>query len=176
MPTSPERFKKAFQIATQAKTTEIQCAWKGPQGNFTQVMRSTLPTIADDLKLVLYNADYYTLDAIFYTERDTQHFNKNTTYAKFIEIAFEHENQVNGAVAEINKLQLFNVPLKVLVTYVEKSNQAAHLERYSTIINDADVFGDFSYVCMQLVIFGEFIDNQPTWSFWKYLGRGFMEI
>lgn len=167
---------KAFLSATQKKAEDIQGAWRGPVGNYTKVMWRTLPIIAKDLNLSVYDKDYYTLDAVFYTEIDTQHFPVDSVYVKSIEIAYEHENQVNGSVNEIHKLQHFNAPLKVLVTYAPKNKQFEYLDKYCAIINNADIFGDITYSRQQLVIFGELISNQPTWSFWKYYRNSFNQI
>ena len=49
-----------------------------------------------------------TLDCIYYTLKDTEHFgNPQATYATCISIALEHENDIRGTFTEMNKLQLF---------------------------------------------------------------------
>ena len=50
-------------------------------------------------------SDYYWLDGIFYAEADPI-FGANTTYAKSIAVAIEHENLSADSQREMNKLQL----------------------------------------------------------------------
>lgn len=170
---SPHQFKKAFLTAIAEYDKEIVSAWRGRQASFTALIRSTFPMLASELGLKVYNRDYYTLDAVFYTEKDEQHFNPDATYVKYIAVALEHENQVIGSEAEINKLQLFNVPLKVLITYAEGDSREYYLDRYAKIIQEADVFGDFSTARKQLVIFGRCDGLSACWSFYVYSSSGF---
>jgi hypothetical protein len=117
----------------------------------------------------VYSADYYTLVCIYYTERDTDHFSPDTTYAKYICIALEHENDIRGSAIEMNKLQLFNAPLKVLITYTQHaSERAAYLESYTKILRGADIFGDFATHRRQLVVFGDKQETTVNWRFYVY--------
>ena len=150
--------------------------WKGALTKFTETMRELLPIIADDLDVRVYNSDYYTLDAIFYHDKDDEHFPRTSVYAEYIAIAFEHENRVIGSEAEINKLQLFNAPLKVLVTYAGDQAKDYYLARYEKIIQQADIFRDIPTKKRQLVIFGTCDGNRTQWTFHVYTGNGFHEL
>ena len=172
----PQEFKKAFLEALPIKESEIISNWKGPLTQFTTTMRDFLPEIASILSLNLYNGDYYTIDAIFYEDKDVDHFSPDRTYAKYIAIALEHENRLSGTESEINKLQLFNVPLKVLITYASDDERDNYLSTYSNIIENADVFGDISTLRKQLVIFGSCDGNNTNWSFHVYNSGGFVTI
>jgi hypothetical protein len=117
------------------------------------------------------------LDSIFYSERDNEHFGSTVTYAKCISIAMEHENEPRGTAIEINKLQLFNASLKVLITYVQKPKERSlYLDRYMKIIQGADLFDDFATLRRQLVIFGSLTDQTVSWHFYAYETSGFREI
>ena len=54
---------------------------------------------------------------MFYQERETQHVRAHAMYARWISVAIEHEREARTTYREINKLELFNVPLKVLITH-----------------------------------------------------------
>jgi hypothetical protein len=132
---------------------------------------------AGHLNLKIYNGDYYTLDAIFYDEKDVHNFPEHTTYAKYIVIALEHENRLCGTQVEINKLQLFNAPLKVLITYSnDEKEKERYLEMFKNVIKDADVFGDISTSRKQLVVFGSCDGTTTNWSFHVYRGGAFVRI
>ncbi len=144
------------------------------------MMRSILfPDIARELGLQCYPGDYYTLDAMFYRDKDTTNFASHLTYAHFICVALEHENYAESTAVEINKLQLFNAPLKVLITYpgtVQNANNL--LAKYEEMIKAADVFGDCSTMRRQLVIFGRKEKQQqiPAWSGFEYQAKGFHQL
>lgn len=174
---TPEQFKKALLKVLEPSGSTLISIWYGHGPEFTKTMRKFFDEVANNLKLNIYNRDYYTLDAIFYEEKDTEHFSPATTYAKYIAIALEHENALDTSVIEINKLQLFNAPLKVLITYVLKETQKSdYLKTYSAIIKEADIFGDISTQKKQLVIFGFRYNNEVKWSFHVYKDGGFVEI
>lgn len=142
---SPVDFYTAFLKVASEEARALKEVWSRYR-DFTKLMRSCIfPTIADRLGLCCYERDYYTLDAILYARRDTKHFPSGTTYAKFISVALEHENDPVGTAVEMNKLQLFNAPLKVLITYPWSDDHGQELlERYTEIIAEADVFEDIS--------------------------------
>jgi len=172
----PEQFKEAFLKVITAKDAEIVSIWRGPLSPFTKKMRELLPDIASHLGLNIYNDEYYTLDAVFYEEKDTMHFSADYTFAKYIAVALEHENRLMGTEIEINKLQLFNAPLKVLITYAEEDQKKKYLDIYSRIISEADVFGDISTHKKQLVIFGQCDGTRSEWSFHVYQDGRFVAI
>lgn len=173
----PETFKEAFLKVTILNDKDIIGCWNRSLTEFTSQMRRIFPNIAEELNLELYNGDYYTIDAIFYEAKDIKYFNKNAVYAEYISIALEHENRLYGSQIEINKLQLINTPLKVLIAYSGSSEEInSYLSMYSEIINKADIFSDFSNLRRQLVIFGACENEKLNWSFHVYKHRRFIEI
>ncbi len=79
----------------------------------------------------------------------------------------------------MNKLQLFNTPLKVLVTYAGGSKADALVDKYARIMTNADVFSDFTTQRKQLVIFGPPGKNPPVrinWSYHVYKQGRFIQI
>ena len=171
----PETFKEAFLKVMMLNDKDLIGCWNRSLTEFTSQMRRIFPSIAEELKLELYNRDYYTIDAIFYEEKNIKHFDKDAVYAKYIAIALEHENRLYGSQAEINKLQLINTPLKVLITYSGSSEEKdSYLSMYSEIIDEADIFSDFSTLRRQLVIFGACENDKTNWSFhsWAYFYSG----
>ena len=130
--------------------------WEKALKDFTNYIRGTIfPRIAQKLGLQSFHTDYYTLDAIFYEGKDVEHFSENTTYAKYISVAIEHENIASTTHIEMNKLQLFNTPLKVLIAYAAAGAETDKLlDRYLKIMRAADVFDDVATLRRQLVVFG----------------------
>ncbi len=138
---------------------------------------SMFPKIACRLGLCCYKRDYYTLDGIFYRERDDKNFPEYMTYAKFISVALEHENDAGRSQIEMNKLQLINTPLKVLITYPTKRDPSEKLlEKYVEIVSGADIFSDISTLRRQLVIFGSRKGERPVWEGFVYSQSRFVPI
>lgn len=132
--------------------------------------------VAKELELLPYTEkDYYWLDAIFCEAYDHVHFPENSRYAKYIVVAIEHENDCDSSVIEMNKLQIYNAPLKVLITYCDSDKKTEEqLAKYSIIMNDADVFSDFDYLRRQLVIFGRLKGPIVDWNYYVYDGSRFV--
>lgn len=172
----PEDFKTSFEKAFSRNEESLLKHWRGAQGKHTEEVRKILPEIASDLKLQLHNSDYYYLDAVFYEAKDTTYFPADSTYVKYVAIALEHENDVMNTQTEIIKLQLFNTPLKVLITYAGENSFNEHLQKYAKIISESDVFSDFDEKRKQLVIFGDIINNKPNWAYFLYEKKGFKRI
>ena len=175
---TPAEFQTAFLDTVREREGEVIKHWQGAQSSHTQEMiGEVLPRIASKLNLQSYAGDYYTLDTIFYSDKDVKHFPEASTYAKSIAVALEHENVLKGSCVEMNKLQLFNAPLKVLITYARAGfGLEEFLQKYAEIVRDADVFGDFSNRNRQLVIFGDLVDGSPTWKFFVYQDLDFIPI
>ena len=172
----PVDFYRAFlQVASKAVPSLME-VWSKYR-DFTKLMRSDIfPKIADLLGLCCYSSDYYTLDGIFYAETGTKHFRSGTTYAKSIAVALEHENDPVGTATEMNKLQLINTPLKVLITYPWRDEHAQKLlESYAGIVTAADIFRDIATLRRQLVIFG-FPGESPRWQAFTYVERSFNPV
>ena len=177
---SPDMFLSTFLEISNKHSQQLRDVWYRTR-DYTKLMRSVvLPDVADKLGVFCYNRDYYTLDAVFYQELDTQHFRDGWTYVKYISVALEHENDPTGTAAEMNKLQLFNAPLKVLITYPNSASQAEELlAKYGKIISESDIFGDIKTSRRQLVIFGVQAggsDQPPAWQGYTYTGSGFEPI
>jgi hypothetical protein len=175
--TSPKQFADAFIQLTTEKHTELADLWD-QSALYTGLMRGVvLPRVAERLGLLSWPNEYYTLDSIFFREKDTMHFGEHSTYAKHIEVAIEHENAIKGSEKEMNKLQLFNAPLKVLITYDNReSDQPEYLKKYQAIINGADVFNDISTHRKQLLILGRKPTDKIQWSAFVYEGTGFVPL
>ena len=174
---SPESFKNAFVFDAKKSDAAIVHQWDRGRKDFTTLMRGVMADTAAHLQAEIYNRDYYGLDCIFYSERDVVHFPANQNiYVKFITVAIELENDIHSTAVEMNKLQLFNAPLKVLVTYPKVSEKQLYLDRYSTIIKEADILQDFSTQRKQLVAFGTTNKVTASWTFHVYGNGGFHEI
>ena len=115
---------------------------------------------------VSWNKEYYTLDGMLYEERGMDETGKHATYANWISVAIEHEKDVSRAREKMNKLQSFNAPLKVLITYAaEGPASETLLRRYENLIKTSDVFHDVATLRQQLVIFGRprpFLNGDST--------------
>ena len=181
---SPIDFKKSFQsVARESEQDMLRCWTSGSQFT-TLVRKQVLLNVARKLELEAYcEKDYYWLDAIFYEEKDNVHFAVDRVYAKYISVALEHENTpfAKGCdtAVEMNKLQLFNTPLKVLITYANGAKAKELLDKYARIMISADVFSDFTTQRKQLVIFGPPGNNPPArinWSYHVYEQGRFIQI
>ena len=176
---SPVEFKQAFQIVTGQAEQEMLRRWNNGTQYTSLIRDQILPGVAQELGLQGYcEKDYYWLDAIFYEEKDTVHF-RSGTYAKYIVVALEHENLPSGTAVEVNKLQLFNTPLKVLITYADGANAATLLAKYTNILAEADIFSDFTTKRKQLIIFGPPGNRLPlhiNWTFHIYQNGVFIAI
>ena len=76
----------------------------------------------------------------------------------------------------MNQIQLFNVPLKVLITYSAEGTEAdSLLGNYERIIRAVDVFDDLSTLRRQLVIFGT-SGTAREWRFFAYSSDGFVHL
>jgi len=174
---TPEKFKEAFLKAVQSVNSEIIALWNSRPAYTTLMLKDLLPKVAVELDILVWTSNYYYLDSIFYAERDNDHFGPSATYAKCISIAIEHEHIIDGTAVEMNKLQLFNSPLKVLITYAyNESQREYYLDRYTKILRGADIFGDFATLRRQLVVFGSLSEQIVTWHFYAYEPAGFQVV
>jgi hypothetical protein len=138
-------------------------------------MRTTIyPKVARQLGLLAWNKEYYTLDGMLYEERGVDNTGKYATYANWISVAIEHENDSTRAHEKMNKLQSFNAPLKVLITYVAHGAASETLLRkYESLIRTSDVFNDVATLRQQLVILGT-PKTVREWRFYAYEDDGFV--
>ncbi len=176
---SPQQFKDAFLkvVSAKAMDSQIVALWNSETAYTRLMLEDVFPAIATGLGISTWDSAYYYLDSIFYAELDEHHFGPDTAYAKCVNIAMEHEHIIEGTEVEMNKLQLFNTPLKVLITHATDEAQRVHyLDRYTKILQGADIFGDFATLRRQLVIFGSRSGQVVTWHFYAYEPAGFKAI
>ena len=100
MAITPEQFKEAFLSAIGQIEEILIKKWGAPREEYTKQISEIFPDITRQLGLKDYCAEYYKIDAVFYSELDTDNF-PSKNYAKFIEIAYEHENGVTESIEEI---------------------------------------------------------------------------
>jgi hypothetical protein len=74
----------------------------------------------------------------------------------------------------MNKLQSFNAPLKVLITYAaDGAPSETLLRKYESLIKSSDVFNDVATLRQQLVILGT-PKTVREWRFYAYENDGFV--
>ena len=172
---SPRDFRNAFVAVMRSEHEGFRTALGFETKSYNYYMRTTIyPKIAKHLNLLCWNKEYHTLNGMFYEERATDNFGNYTAYAKWISVAIEHEN--NGAKGHetINKLQAFNAPLKVLITYAaEGAETDSLLGKYEKVMSGSDVFNDFATLRQQLLILGT-PRTIRKWRFYAYENDGFV--
>ncbi|MGD0494319.1 MAG: hypothetical protein ABSC32_22595 [Steroidobacteraceae bacterium] len=172
---TPRDFRNAFDAVLKAERSNFQAAVTFEAKSYAYFVRSNIfPKIARHLGLLAWNKNYHALDGMFYEERGRDNSGKYTTYAKWISVALEHANRPSKTHEEINKLQMFNAPLKVLITYVAEGDETESLlHKYETIIGESDVFNDIATLRKQLVILGT-PQAVRDWRFYVYESDGFV--
>ena len=178
---SPGKFKTVFQTVEKQYSSEIVDKWTAVPEFTALALGNTIrkglcAEIADTLHL-WYSREYWSLDAIYYTAKQEKYFSQKATYAEYIAIALEHENNYKTSYEEINKLAIFSSPLKVLITYPQ-GDFGKLLDEYADIISKADIFSNFDNLQRHLVIFG-FLNkdkNQVDWKFFLYGSHRFNPI
>jgi hypothetical protein len=172
---APRDFRNAFVAVLKAEHGNFSAAVTFEAKSFAYFMRSNIfPKIARHLGLLAWNKDYYALDGMFYEERGRDNAGKYTTYAKWISVALEHATRPSRTHEEISKLQMFNAPLKVLITYVAEGTETESLlHKYEAIIRDSDIFNDIATLRKQLVILGS-PHAVRDWRFYVYESDGFV--
>ena len=172
---TPREFRNAFVAVMQSERDAFRTAVGFETKSYNYFMRSTMyPRIARNLGLLSWNKEYYTLDGMFYEERGLDDTGKYATYANWISVAVEHENDAAKADETMNKLQLFNAPLKVLITYAAVGPATDNLLRkYENLIKASDVFNDVATLRQQLVILGT-PKTALDWRYYAYENDGFV--
>ncbi|HEY2676328.1 MAG TPA: hypothetical protein VGI65_05115 [Steroidobacteraceae bacterium] len=172
---TPRDFRNAFVAVMKAEHDSFRTAVGFETKSYNYFMRSTIyPRIGRQLGLQSWNKEYVTLDGMLYEERGTDETGKFASYANWISVAIEHENDAAHAQETMNKLQLFNAPLKVLITYAPVGNATdSLLRKYEGIIKASDVFNDFATLRQQLVILGT-PKTVAEWRFYAYENGGFV--
>ena len=172
---TPRDFHNAFIAAMKSEEDAVRTALGFEPKSYKYFMRSTIyPKIARHLGLSSWNKEYYTLDGMFYEERGVDATGKFASYANWVSVAIEHENDASRAQETMNKLQLFNALLKVLISYVPAGNAIdLLLRKYENIIRASDVFNDVATLRQQLVILGT-PKTVAEWRFYAYENDGFV--
>jgi hypothetical protein len=163
---TPREFRNAFVAVMKSEQGSMRTAAGFEAKSYAYFMRSNIfPKIARHLGLLAWNKEYYSLDGMFYEERGRDNSGKYTTYAKWISVGLAHVNRPANSHEEINRLQMFNAPLKVLITYAADGAESdALLRKYEVIIGESDVFNDIATLRQQLVILG----TPKTLREWRY--------
>jgi hypothetical protein len=172
---TPRDFRNAFVAVMKTEHDSFRTAVGFESKSYNFFMRTTIyPRVARQLGLLAWNKQYYTLDGMFYEERGLDDTGKFATYANWVSVAIEHENDVSKAQETMNKLQLFNAPLKVLISYAALGPATdSLLRKYENIIKASDVFNDFATLRQQLVILGT-PKTVAEWRFYAYENDGFV--
>lgn len=175
---SPSNYYRVFSEVAAKNADGLRDSWNATSPTtFTDFMfKRVLEDVAKGLELCSF-PEYYTFDRFFYREVNTKFFPPGSTYPKRVLIALEHENVARGSQIEIHKLQLLNVPLKVLISYPRDDRHAEQLRKdYAEIISDADTFNDISTLRRQLVIFGFMRERRVTWEGFTYQDGTFSPV
>jgi hypothetical protein len=180
---SPDHFAREFHAVVSGREKQIASLWTTARDYtslFTDPKTGILLEVSERLSL-RYANPWWTLDAIFYEGADVENFPVAWRMAKHICVAIEHENNIGWSHYEINKLSLFNAPLKVLISYPGREpgtrGESVVLARYASILRDADIFSDFHETRRQLVAFAKRSkDGIISWRYHKYDKHGFSEL
>ncbi|NNM60806.1 MAG: hypothetical protein HKM03_01405 [Steroidobacteraceae bacterium] len=172
---TPREFRNAFVAVMQAEGDNFRAALGFETKSYNFYMRTTIyPRVARKLGLSSWKREYYTLDGMLYEERGVDDTGKYASYANWISVAIEHENDAARAHEKMNKLQSFNAPLKVLITYAAEGPGAEKLlGKYENLIKTSDVFNDIATLRQQLVILGT-PKTVLEWRFYAYENDGFV--
>jgi hypothetical protein len=172
---TPREFRNAFLAVMQSEHDSFRTAVGFETKSYNFFLRTNIyPRVARNLGLLSWNKAYYTLDGMLYEERGLDDTGKYATYANWISVAIEHENEISRAHEKMNKLQSFNAPLKVLITYAGEGAASENLLRkYEVLIKTSDVFNDVATLRQQLVILGT-PKTVREWRFYAYENDGFV--
>jgi hypothetical protein len=172
---TPREFRNAFMAVMKAEHIAFRTAVGFEAKSYAYFVRTNiLPRIAKNLGLLTWNKEYYGIDSMFYEERGADAFGNHASFAKRMSAIVEHERVSSKTPETMHKLQLFNVPLKVLLTYAAVGVETdSLLRRYESIIRDADSFADTATLRKQLVIFGT-PRTMREWRFYVYESDGFV--
>jgi hypothetical protein len=172
---TPRDFRNAFVAVMKSEHDNFRTALGFENKSYNYFMRTNIyPKIARHLNLLSWNKEYHTLNGMFYEERGTDSADNYTAFAKWVSVAIEHDNNGSKSLEAISKLQLFNAPLKVLITYaVEGPDTERLLRKYEKVMSDADVLNDFATLRQQLLIIGT-PKIIKKWRFYAYESDGFV--
>ena len=124
---TPREFRNAFVEVLTAEYHSVRTAVGFEAKSYKYFMHSNIfPKVAKQLGLRAWRKEYYSLDGMFYEERGLDNRGNYSGYAKWISVALEHATQSAKTHEEINKLQTYNAPLKVLITYATEGPETIH--------------------------------------------------
>jgi hypothetical protein len=172
---TPRDFRNAFASVMKSEQDAFRLAVGFETKSYNFYMRTSIyPRVGRQLGLLAWNKEYYTLDGMLYKERGVDDTGKYATYANWISVAIEHETDPARAQEKMNKLQSFNAPLKVLITYAADGPATdTLLKKYENLIKASDVFNDVATLRQQLVILGT-PKTVREWRFYAYENDGFV--
>jgi hypothetical protein len=172
---TPRDFRNAFVAVMKAERLAFRTAVGFEAKSYVYFLRATIfPRVAKNLGLLIWNKEYHGIDTMFYEERGTDRFGNLTTFAKWMSVVLEHERTAAKTPETVSKLQLFNAPLKVLITYAaEGADTEVLLGRYEDIIDDSDIFEDTATLRKLMVIIGT-PRTIRDWRFYVYESGGFV--
>ncbi len=171
--TDPIAFYNHFRNVVDGHEEQLKALWKRPWANYTTYITERIfpALVAGCTGIQSAIRTYWTIDCILFDDWDAHHF-KHGQYAKNIYVAIEHENDWQRSIEEMNKLQILNIPLRVLITYPNCPEDRYQLiEKYTTIIKAAhDLFNEAASNRQTLVIFGykDPKDNKIKWTAYHY--------
>lgn len=171
----PGEFISAFNTVSERRLTEITDTWENST-KFTALMLNDKDSVCHQVASLLnlhYFREYWTIDAIFYEEKDEKHFSSTSTFAKHISVALEHENTGIYAHSEMNKLTMLNAPLKILVTYIARRSYASKLREFAEIAQQADIFQDFDVRNKIILVLGYRDTGALEWHYYQFDGKQF---
>lgn len=172
---SPEEFGKAFLAEAKHYRPQIETTYMySPEWTDLILGESSGLLAAVSKRLGLqYCSEYFRIDAIMCEKIDADNFRKDDWWAaEQLAVVAEHENNYLGAEKEINKLTIFNSPLKVLITYPSRKGAGRCLATYADVVRRADIFSDFTTHRRHLVILGFPQGDDVRWESYVYqLGK-----
>jgi hypothetical protein len=165
---SPEEFVQAFDAVVSGMEKQLLREWLDQTkytATFFTPQVGVLPQVASQLGFE-YHREVGRVDAIFYQPLNG---------VKRVSVAIEHEHWAEGTRREAWTLSMWNVPLKVLITYPEPGEEQLLLDSYVPVFEATDLFQDFHNVKRQLMIFG-FADESVDWRYYVYSKTGFVRL
>ena len=168
--TDPVAFYQLFRevVADPAHDEQLKSLWRESTEYTAYVTTAIYPALAKKSDLRNHDKTYWTIDCILFDEWDNTF--QYAQYAKRVYVAIEHENDWRHSATEINKLQLLNVPLRVLITYPNSDKERDKLiGQYNKIIHEShELFNETDSTRRTLVIFGYRHPNFIEWTAYHY--------
>ncbi|WP_018611859.1 hypothetical protein [Segetibacter koreensis] len=167
-------FYNLWYETTEAQKELLLNSFRNNTG-FTNLIfhseEAVLKKIADKLEMNCYTKNYYSLDAIFYTDDDLVPCRPpNSYWFRNIQIAFEHENFFgSGLYQEVSHLLITNCKMRVLVTY-RNGDEKMELDKLHAVIKGVPQSQNIADRESFLIIFG--YENNFQWKGYIYKNEG----